>query len=81
MQVGCGLVARELKGHIYLYFWSYEPRSWGSRRVWTYIGPVKRVDTRPRAQRLLLEYHHRAQRELERKIRALETAARVLGGP
>ncbi len=79
-QLGCGLAARELKGHRYLYFWAYEARSWGSRRKWTYVGPMKRVDTRLRAQRLLLEYHHRAQAELERRIRALEVAAHNSSG-
>ena len=73
--MGCGLVVRELKGHRYLYFWSYEERSWGARRVWTYVGPTARPGTRVRALRLLLEYHRRARNEVDRCIAALQATA------
>lgn len=76
-QLGFGLVVRELKGRRYLYFWAYEARSWGTRRIWTYLGPVRRPETRIRAQRTLLEYHERARRELDRRIRTLGLASRL----
>ncbi len=74
-QIGCGLAVREIKGHRYLYFWSYEARSWGSRRIWTYVGPTARSDTRARARQLLLEYHSKVRRETDRRIAALESTA------
>ncbi|HEY7587802.1 MAG TPA: hypothetical protein VIB49_03525 [Thermoplasmata archaeon] len=62
---------RQLKGHRYLYFWAYETRSWGSHRRWTYVGPVSRPRTRARASELLLSYHLRVRREVDRRIRNL----------
>ncbi len=58
-----------------MYFWSYEARSWGSRRVWTYVGPPSRTTTRADVHRLLLEYHRRARAEMDRRIVLLEREA------
>ena len=74
-QVGCGLVVREIKGHRYVYFWAYETRSWGAYRDWSYVGPIGRPRTRSRARELLIAYHLRASRELDRRISALQAAA------
>ncbi len=74
-QLGCGLVVREIKGRRYLYFWAYEIRSWGSRRVWTYVGPTDRARTRARAQELLLEYHEWARRDMDRRVAILARSA------
>lgn len=78
-QLGCGLVIRDLKHHRYVYFWCYETRSWGSRRVWTYVGPTSRPATRTKARLLLLEYHARVRREVDRRIVVL--AERASEGP
>lgn len=72
MQLGCGLGVKRIRGRWYLYFWSYEPRSWGTRRVWTYVGPVGRAETRRKAAGLLLECHVRASRELRNRIERLQ---------
>ncbi len=77
MQLGCGLGVKEIRGHRYLYFWTYEFRSWGSERVWTYVGPVGRPATAARARALLLEYHIRVRREVDRRIERLTRAAGV----
>lgn len=74
MQLGCGLGVKEIRGHRYVYFWSYEPRSWGSRRVWTYIGPVGTSRTRSRSSELLVEYHLRIRKEVDRRIERLTRA-------
>jgi hypothetical protein len=76
-QLGCGLVVRRIKGHRYLYFWEYKERSWGSRRAWSYVGRVGKDPTRTRANELLLDYHRRVRKELERRMTALEAAAAV----
>ncbi len=76
-QLGCGLVVRRIKDHRYVYFWSYEPRSWGSYRAWTYVGPVARPTTRARANALLLAYHQRALREIGRRVATLRMAAGI----
>lgn len=70
-QLGCGLVVREIKGHRYLYFWSYEPRSWGAYRRWSYVGRVGRARTRARASELLLAYHLKIRKEIDRRIERL----------
>ncbi len=62
---------RLIKGHRYLYFWSYEPGPAGSRRRWRYVGPLARPVTRTKAADLLLAYHLRARREVDRKIERL----------
>ncbi len=72
VQLGCGLGVKRIRGRPYLYFWSYEPRSGGTRRVWTYVGPVGRAATRRKAADLLLEYHVRAGREVGRRIERLQ---------
>ncbi len=77
-QIGCGLAVREIKGHRYLYFWAYESRTWGAHRTWTYVGPVVRPGTRVRARELLVAYHVRASRELDRRISVLQ---RGVAGP
>ena len=74
-QLGCGLVVRRIKGHRYLDFWAYEERSWGSYRKWTYVGRVGRSSTRVRAHELLITYHLRAKREVERRVNVLQSAA------
>ncbi len=63
---------REIKGHRYVYFWAYESRTWGAHRAWTYVGPVARPGTRTRAQQLLVAYHLRALRELNRRVAVLQ---------
>jgi len=76
-QLGCGLVVRDIKGHRYLYFWSYERGPAGSRRKWCYVGPLARPATRTKAADLLLAYHLRARREVDRRIgRLLASGAR-----
>lgn len=71
MQLGCGLGVKEIRGRPYLYFWHYESRSWGSHRAWTYLGPLGCPSTRRRAADLLLEYHIRVRREVDRRIESL----------
>ncbi len=71
-QLGCGLSVKRIRGRPYLYFWAYEPRSWGVRRSWTYLGPVGRTSTRAKASQLLLAYHLKVRREAERRIERLQ---------
>ncbi len=79
VQLGCGLAVKEIRGHPYLYFWSYEGRSWGSHRDWTYVGPVGRAVTRVRAAELLLAYHLRIRKEVDRRIQRLQDRFAHLG--
>lgn len=72
VQLGCGLGIKRIRGRPYLYFWVYEPRSWGSTRSWTYLGPAGLPRTRRRARELLLEYHIRVRREVDRRIERLQ---------
>ena len=73
MQLGCGLAVKEIHGRRYLYFWAYEGRSWGSQRNWRYVGPVGRVSTRAHAAELLITYHLRLRKEVDRRIAHLES--------
>ena len=73
-QLGCGLAVKEIHGRPYLYFWVYEPRTWGARRAWKYVGPVGRASTRARASELLLAYHLSVRREVDRRIERLRSA-------
>ncbi len=77
-QLGAGLSVKEIRGHPYLYFWLYEPRSWGTRRIWTYVGPVGKASTRARASQLLLEYHLKVRREVDRRIQRLSVSHALL---
>ncbi len=70
-QLGCGLSVKQIRGHRYLYFAGYEPRSWGVRRLWTYVGPVGRPATRAKASQLLLVHHVKVRREVEQRIERL----------
>ncbi len=65
---------KEIRGRPYLYFWAYEPRSWGVRRAWTYVGPLGRTSTRANAAELLIAYHVRVRREVDRRIEKLHAA-------
>lgn len=71
LQLGCGLAVRLIKGHRYVYFWSYEPGPLGSRRLWKYVGPVNRSTTRAKATDLLTVYHLKVRREVDRRIQRL----------
>ncbi len=73
-QLGCGLSVKEIRGRPYLYFWAYEPRSWGARRAWTYVGPVGRATTRAKASELLIGYHVQVRKEVDRRIQRLHDA-------
>ena len=70
-QVGCGLVAKRIRGRWYLYFWEYGHATSPQRRAWAYVGPVGQSRTRERAAALLLAYHLKARDELDRRIRRL----------
>lgn len=72
MQLGCGLGVKRIHGRPYLYFWSYEQRSWGCHRTWSYIGPVGQPRTRRKARELLLEYHIRVRHDVNRRIEHLQ---------
>ncbi len=77
-QLGAGLSVKEIRGRPYLYFWRYEPRSWGTRRVWTYVGPVGKASTRVRASWLLLDYHLKVRKEVDRRIERLSASHALL---
>lgn len=72
VKLGCGLGVKQIRGRRYLYFWSYEARSWGCRRLWTYVGPVGEPRTRRKAREPLLAYHIRVRHEVNRRIEHLE---------
>jgi len=78
-QLGCGLAVRRIRNRRYLYFWAYARTPSGSRRRWTYVGPVGRPGTHRKAADLLLEYHVKLRREVERRIARLLTAHAAFG--
>ncbi len=77
-QLGCGLSVREIKGRRYLYFWAYEAGPFGSRRRWTYVGPIGRPSTKRKAMDLLVAYHLKARREVHRRMERLLAAQAAL---
>lgn len=70
-QLGCGLSVKRIQDRPHLYVWAYEPRSWGTRRTWTYAGPMGRPLTRANASRLPLAHHLKVRAEVERRIERL----------
>lgn len=75
LQLGCGLVVRRIKGRLYLYFWAYEEHSWGAHRAWKYVSPIGKSATRARARELLITYHVKVKREIDRRMSALVRTA------
>ena len=72
-----GLLVRDIKGHPNLYPWPYERGPAGSRRKWRHVGPLARPATRTKAADLLLAYHLRIRREVDRNVgRTLASGAR-----
>jgi len=68
MRVGCGLEVRNVRGRHYLYLWSYQVENGHSRRIWKYLGPVGRGDTKRKALNALTAYYTVAKGEMERKL-------------
>ena len=78
MQVGCGFRLKEIRGHVYVYFWHYESRGGRSRQVHAYVGPRRSPATARRLSALLEAYYLRAAQELARELAVRREAAASL---
>src|SRR5256712_13753240 len=48
MKVGCGYVEKEIPGNRYLYFWCFQGRGAGVRKIERYMGPPPDSEARRR---------------------------------
>lgn len=68
MKVGCGFVEKEIRGHRYLYFWYFQRRGVGVRKVERYMGPAGDTEARRRTLTEIETYASRASAELLERI-------------
>jgi hypothetical protein len=73
MRVGCGLEVRTVKGRRYLYFWKYDEARGRRTRVWKYLGPAGREETKRKALAELNMSFNAARVEMERRLRIIRT--------
>ena len=70
MKVGCGYVEKEIRGNRYLYFWYFQGRGAGVKKIERYMGPASDSDARRRTLREIEAYVARANAELAERIAA-----------
>src|SRR5436309_16027595 len=70
MKVGCGYVEKEIRGNRYLYFWCFQGRGAGVRKIERYMGPASDSEARRRALREIEAYAARANAELAERMAA-----------
>ena len=68
MKVGCGFVQKEIRGNGYLYFWSFQGRGGGVRKLERYMGPASDRDARRRTLDEIEAYAARANAEFQERI-------------
>lgn len=68
MKVGCGFVEKQIRGNRYLYFWCFQGRGGGVRKVERYIGPANDPEARRRTLAEIEAYGTRATAELQERI-------------
>jgi hypothetical protein len=70
MKVGCGLVEKEIRGNRYLYFWCFQGRGAGVKKIERYMGPASDSEARRRTLREIEAYAARASAEFAERIAA-----------
>jgi len=70
MKVGCGYVEKEIRGNRYLYFWSFQGRGAGVKKIERYMGPASDSKARRRTLREIEAYAARASAELAERMSA-----------
>ena len=68
MKVGCGVVEKKIRRNRYLYFWCFQGRGTGVRKIERYMGPATLPDVRRRALDEIEAYAARAKEEFEDRI-------------
>ncbi len=68
MKVGCGFVEKEIRGNLYLYFWCFQVRGAGVRKLERYMGPASDSDARRRTFEEIEAYTARASAELQGRV-------------
>ncbi|MCI4371828.1 MAG: hypothetical protein L3J78_04190 [Thermoplasmata archaeon] len=68
MKVGCGFVEKVIRGNRYLYFWCFQGRGAGVRKVERYMGPIEDPEARRRTLGEIEAYAGRAIAEFEERI-------------
>ena len=72
MEIGCGVRAREIRGHRYFYFWHYEREGGRSVRREDYVGRVDDEKARHDVLRRMASYHGRAEQDFARRRARIE---------
>ena len=70
MKVGCCYVEKEIRGNRYLYFWCFQGRGAGVRKIERYMGPASDSEARRRTLREIEAYAARANAELAERMAA-----------
>src|SRR5207249_11142780 len=70
MKVGCGYVEKEIRGNRYLYFWCFQGRGAGVKKIERYMGPASDSEARRRTLREIEAYAARANAELAERVAA-----------
>ena len=70
MKVGCGYVEKEIRGNRYLYFWCFQGRGAGVKKIERYMGPALDSEARRRTLREIEAYAARASAELAERMAA-----------
>ncbi len=68
MKIGCGFVEKEIHGNRYLYFWHFQVRASGVRKIEKYMGPADSTEARRRTLQEIEAYTARATAELEGRV-------------
>jgi len=68
VKVGCGVVEKEIRGNRYLYFWCFQGRGAGIRKMERYMGPASLPEARRRTLEEIETYAARARTELDERI-------------
>src|SRR2546422_9897532 len=70
VKVGCGFVEKEIRGNRYLYFWCFQGRGAGVKKIERYMGPASDSEARRRTLREIEAYAARANTELAERVEA-----------
>src|SRR2546427_11683969 len=68
MKVGCGFVEKEIRGTRFLYFWCFQGRGAGVKKIERYMGPASDSEARRRTLGEIEAYAARATAELQERI-------------
>jgi hypothetical protein len=68
VKVGCGFVEKRIHGNRYLYFWSFQSRGSGVRKVERYVGPADSPEARRKTLEAIETYTTRAAAEMEDRV-------------